>query len=65
MGVPYRALDLDQMDQEGKELRAELAKKTKRTSMPNMFIAGQGIGGGAPTSNSRCLFDVSHWFWMV
>ncbi|CAJ1400064.1 unnamed protein product [Effrenium voratum] len=45
MGVPFTALDLDQMDQEGKELRAELAKKTKRTSMPNIFIAGQGIGG--------------------
>ena len=45
MGVPYKALDLDQMDQEGKELRAELAKKTKRTSMPNIFIAGEGIGG--------------------
>lgn len=29
----------------GKELRAELAKKTKRTSMPNIFIAGEGIGG--------------------
>eukprot|EP00913_Durusdinium_trenchii_P016284 g15303.t1 len=45
MGVPFTALDLDQMDQEGKELRAELAKKTKRTSMPNIFIAGEGIGG--------------------
>ena len=90
MGVPFTALDLDQMDQEvirkecccnilnlwnhkckqsingnsckkkqkffldlcsklrqGKELRAELAKKTKRTSMPNIFIAGEGIGGRA------------------
>lgn len=45
MDVPYTVYELDQMDQEGKELRAELAKMTQRTSVPNIFIAGEGIGG--------------------
>ena len=26
-------------------LRAELAERTGRTSVPNIFIAGEGIGG--------------------
>lgn len=45
MNVPYTAVELDQMDQEGKEIRAELAKRTKRTSVPSIFIGGEGIGG--------------------
>jgi len=45
MGADYLAVELDQMGDEGNQLRAELAKKTARTSMPNIFIAGEGIGG--------------------
>jgi len=45
MGVDYLPVDLDKMGDEGTQLRAELAKKTTRTSMPNIFIAGEGIGG--------------------
>ena len=44
MGVEYKALELDQMA-DGMALRAELAEKTGRTSMPNIWIGGQGIGG--------------------
>lgn len=39
------ALELDEMGDEGKHIRAELAKKTSRTSMPNIFIGGEGVGG--------------------
>jgi len=45
MGVNFKAVEFDEMGQEGKQLKAELAKRTKRTSAPNIFIGGQGIGG--------------------
>eukprot|EP00448_Togula_jolla_P039901 CAMPEP_0170645250 /NCGR_PEP_ID=MMETSP0224-20130122/42967_1 /TAXON_ID=285029 /ORGANISM="Togula jolla, Strain CCCM 725" /LENGTH=225 /DNA_ID=CAMNT_0010976429 /DNA_START=57 /DNA_END=735 /DNA_ORIENTATION=+ len=45
LGVKYLAVELDQMGDEGKQIRAELAKKTQRTSMPNIFIGGEGVGG--------------------
>ena len=44
-GAKYTAIELDQMGAEGKALRAELAERTGRTSMPNIWIAGKGIGG--------------------
>jgi glutaredoxin 3 len=43
-GAKYTALELDQMD-DGQKYRAALAEKTGRTSMPNIFIKGVGIGG--------------------
>ena len=45
MGVSYEALELNEMGDKGKALRAELAERTGRTSVPNIFIAGEGIGG--------------------
>jgi glutaredoxin 3 len=44
-GVKYTAVELNTMGAEGMALRAELAQRTGRTSMPNIFIAGEGIGG--------------------
>jgi glutaredoxin 3 len=44
-GAKYTAVELDQMGLEGKALRAELGRRTGRTSQPNIFIAGRGIGG--------------------
>ena len=40
-----QAIELDQMGQEGKAIRAELAVKTGRTSMPNIWISGTSVGG--------------------
>lgn len=45
LGANYFAVELDQMDKEGLQIRAELADRTKRTSMPNIFIGGQSVGG--------------------
>lgn len=39
-GAKYTALELDQMA-DGDAIRAELAKLTDRTSVPNIFIAGK------------------------
>ena len=44
MDVAYKAIELNEMEG-GMAIRAELAKKTGRTSMPNIWIGGQGIGG--------------------
>lgn len=33
------------MGDEGMQIRAELAKSSSRTSMPNIFIGGEGVGG--------------------
>jgi len=43
-GAKYTAIELDQIP-EGYALRAELAEATGRTSMPNIWIGGKGIGG--------------------
>jgi glutaredoxin 3 len=44
--IKYVAMELDELnDNLGNEIRALLGKKTKRTSMPNIFIRGQCIGG--------------------
>mmetsp|Transcript_5435 Transcript_5435/g.16083 ORF Transcript_5435/g.16083 Transcript_5435/m.16083 type:complete len:147 (-) Transcript_5435:142-582(-) len=45
MGVNFKAVELDQMQAEGMQIRAELADMTKRTSMPNIWIGGEGVGG--------------------
>lgn len=44
MGVEYEAVELNDVEG-GMALRAELAKRTGRTSMPNIWIGGKGIGG--------------------
>lgn len=43
-GAKYEAIELDQLP-EGYAIRAELAEKTGRTSMPNIWINGKSIGG--------------------
>jgi len=45
-GAEYSVLELDQMD-DGQKYRAALAERTGRTSMPSIFIGGEGgfIGG--------------------
>lgn len=44
IGAKYVAIELDQMP-EGYAIRAELAERTGRTSMPNIWINGKSIGG--------------------
>lgn len=45
LGVKYTAIELNQMGSDGMAIRAVLAERTGRTSMPNIWIGGQGIGG--------------------
>lgn len=45
LGVDYAVFELNEMGDRGKALRAELAERTGRTSVPNTFIGGEGIGG--------------------
>lgn len=42
--VKYEAIELNQIN-DGMQIRAVLAERTGRTSMPNIWIGGQGIGG--------------------
>ena len=45
-GVQYSVMELDELDgNKGNEIRSVLGKKTKRTSVPSIFIAGKYIGG--------------------
>ena len=45
-GIRYAVLELDELKgNEGNEIRAELGRKTKRTSVPSIFVRGQYIGG--------------------
>ncbi|KAL4439897.1 hypothetical protein ABPG75_002898 [Micractinium tetrahymenae] len=44
-GARYLALELDEMGQEGKAIRAELARMTERSSVPQVFIGGKFVGG--------------------
>jgi len=44
--IRYFALELDDLDgNEGNEIRAVLGRKTKRTSVPSIFVNGNFIGG--------------------
>lgn len=44
--IPYEAIELDLLPgNEGNEIRAELGRMTKRTSVPSIFIGGEYIGG--------------------
>jgi cysteine synthase A len=47
--VPYRAIDLDsvpyQKGQLGQRIRAELSKRTSITTIPQIFIGGEFVGG--------------------
>ena len=45
LGIAYEAVELDTMGQEGYAIRAELEKRTGRSSVPNVFIAGISQGG--------------------
>lgn len=44
LGAKFTSVDLDTMD-EGDAIRAELGNLTDRTSMPNIFIKGENVGG--------------------
>jgi glutaredoxin 3 len=46
-GIAYKAMELDELpgDNQGNIIRAELGRKTKRTSVPSIFIKGRYIGG--------------------
>lgn len=44
--IDYTAMELDLLpDNQGNEIRAQLGKLTKRTSVPSIFIGGEYIGG--------------------
>lgn len=45
VGAQFTALELDTLGPEGKAIRAELAEMTDRTSVPNIWINGQNVGG--------------------
>jgi glutaredoxin 3 len=45
-GISYQAMELDELpENQGNEIRAVLGKKTKRTSVPSIFVRGTYIGG--------------------
>ncbi len=45
-GVQYEAIELDELEgNEGNEIRANLGRKTGRTSVPSIFVGGNYIGG--------------------
>ena len=45
-GIKYTSMELDELDgNQGNEIRAVLGKKTKRTSVPSIFVNGNYIGG--------------------
>ena len=44
LNVEYTVLELNQIE-DGYPLRAELAEKTGRTSVPAVFVGGEFVGG--------------------
>ena len=55
-GIPYRAVDLDstayQRDDRGGQIRAVLAARTGSTTIPQVFVGGEFIGGCTETLDS-------------
>jgi cysteine synthase A len=52
-GIAYRSIDLDSVEYQqgdrGLKIRAALAAKTSRTTIPQVFVGGTGIGGATDT----------------
>jgi cysteine synthase A len=52
-GIPYRSVDLDstayQQDDRGGQIRAVLAARTGSRTIPQVFVAGEYIGGATET----------------
>jgi cysteine synthase A len=48
-GIPYRAVDIDsveyQQDDWGGQIRAALAARTTWTTIPQIFVGGEFVGG--------------------
>jgi glutaredoxin 3 len=45
-GIAYKSLELDELEgNEGNQIRAILGRRTRRTSVPSIFIGGKYIGG--------------------
>jgi glutaredoxin 3 len=45
-GIEYQAMEIDELEgNEGNQIRAMLGRKTQRTSVPSIFVAGEFIGG--------------------
>jgi glutaredoxin 3 len=45
-GISYAALELDELPgNEGNEIRAQLGRRTGRTSVPSIFVKGKFVGG--------------------
>lgn len=44
-GISLEVIELESLGPKGKAIRAELAKRTKRTSLPAIFVQGKPIGG--------------------
>lgn len=45
LNVPFKAIELDEMGQQGAEIQSELEKITKQSTVPNIFIKEQHVGG--------------------
>ena len=45
-GIPYRTVELDELEGNiGNQIRAQLGRRTGRTSVPSIFVRGEFIGG--------------------
>lgn len=51
MGVPYTAVELDQLD-DGDAIQATLLDLTKQRTVPNVFINGEHLGGNDDTQKA-------------
>lgn len=45
VGATYKVVELDTLGAAGQAIRAELGVSTGRSTVPNVFIAGQSVGG--------------------
>lgn len=44
--IPFQTIELDELEGNlGNEIRAQLGRRTSRTSMPSIFVMGEFIGG--------------------
>jgi glutaredoxin 3 len=45
LNVPFKAAELDEMGQQGTAIQSELKALTKQSTVPNIFIKQQHVGG--------------------
>ncbi|RKP13686.1 glutaredoxin [Piptocephalis cylindrospora] len=59
--IKYKAIELDQMVEEGREIQEGLKSMTGQSTVPNIFIRGRHLGGFSDLERAEDTGKLSQW----